>query len=534
MRTKIKIDSPEGYLSRFLDFFRIDNSLRTAGTALFSTMAAALLSYHLLIIYGHGNADAVCEGLVCYDIGSADWALACGRWLTRYMNALSGNLIMPGVWITLYMLCVFVSVILLAKLWKIKSLVSVCLISALMAVNPTVIEQSLLQYMFMAWGLSNLFGVLFVYLNCQECKRLWVLSPVCMMLAFGLYQSSVGLMCMCFCITLILMLSEGLEIKRMFMLVLRFGIMSIIGVALYFAVLKFEIVRYGVTESGRVQDFSIGGIFTSLLYSVQDAYITFFQYFGEATFRRKLWYAGLALILAVYFAVTLYRMIKAGRYAQCGFALLLFMLIPAFANIAKIIFPYNTTVTIMEYQNMLMFPLLFALTERNPLRLPSLHNLGRIGAGVLSFILCWTYIVSANATYRSYELTYSHLNFMTASILNDVYNLPEYDHEDTIAFAGFVQDDYLRENFSSYKYAYGMYKNLAFWIEPLGIRTSRHNYLMNYFGVESGYVFALDYNDAVRSEEFKNMPVYPGVGAIREFPDNLIIVKLSEEPPIFE
>lgn len=534
MHIKLKIDSPESYLSRFLDVFRIDGSLRLAGTALFSTMLSALLSYHLLIIYGHGNADAVCEGLVCYNVGSADWALGCGRWLTRYMNALSGDVIMPGVWITLYMLCVFCSAMLLVKLWKIKSPVAVCLISVLLAVNPTVIEQSLLQYMFMAWGLSNLLGVLFVYLNCQENKWLVVLSPICIMLAFGLYQSSVGLLCLCFCMTLIIMLTDGMEIKRMFLLVLRFGIMSLIGVAMYFAALRYEVFRHDIDVSGRMQEFSLGGIFSSLIDSVKDAYVTFFQYFAEPTFHRWLWYSILAAILIICFAVTLYRTVRAGKHAQGCFALLLFLLIPAFANIAKIIFPYNITVTIMEYQNMFMFPFLFALMERTPLRLPSLHNLGRILAGTLSVILCWTYIVSANATYLSYELTYRHLNFMTTSILNDVYNMPEYDRNDTIAFAGFVDDSYLRENFSTYEHAYGMYSNLTFWIEPLGIRNSRHNYLMNYFGIESGYVFALDYNAAVRSEEFKNMPVYPGVGAIREFPDNLIIVKLSDDPPIFE
>lgn len=536
MENKLRIDTPEAYLRRFLDFFKINGSSKPALGALFTGLISAFLAYHLLVIYGHGNADAVCEGLVCYGAGAGDWALACGRWLTRYMNALSGNLIMPGVWITLYTLCAVMSAVLLSKLWGIKSAASVSLVSALLIVNPTVIEQSLLQYMFMAWGLSNLFGVLFVCINCGGSKRALVFAPLCMTAAFGLYQSSVGLMCLCFCITLILRLTDGMDIKGMFLLVFRFAVTSIIGVALYFLILRFEIVRYGVMESGRMQDFSLSAIFTSLIPSVKDAYLTFFAYFAEAVLRRKLWYALLAGILCVFFALRLCAMIKERRVLPFVFALALFLLIPAFANIAKLIFPYNTTVTIMEYQNMFVFPFLFALLERGRVHMPSARNLTRLCAYALALTISWTYLVSANATYRSYELTYRHLNFMTASMLNDIYNLPDYEKDDTIAFAGFVQDDFLRENFSSYKYACGMYDNLAFWVEPLGIRNSRENYLMNYFGVQGGFIFAPDYNKAVQSEEFKAMPVYPGVGSVRKFSGevtDLIIVKLSENPPVF-
>ena len=59
---------------------------------------------------------------------------------------------------------------------------------------------------------------------------------------------------------------------------------------------------------------------------------------------------------------------------------------------------------------------------------------------------------------------------------------------------------------------------------------------MNYFGVQGGFIFAPDYNKAVQSEEFKAMPVYPGAGSVRKFvgdETDLIIVKLSENPPVF-
>ena len=126
MKEKIRIESPEGHLTRAAGFFRKDGSFRLALVSLLTVLVTAFMSYTLLIVYGHGNPDAITEGISAYTAG--DWALACGRWATRYMNAAAGNVIMPPVWVTLYMLCVFVSVMLLVKLWKLRSALAVCLI----------------------------------------------------------------------------------------------------------------------------------------------------------------------------------------------------------------------------------------------------------------------------------------------------------------------------------------------------------------------------------------------------------------------
>lgn len=148
---------------------------------------------------------------------------------------------MPGVWVTLYMLCVFLTVLLLARLWDMKSPISVFFTAALLAVNPTVIDQSLLQYMFMSWGISNLLGVGFVYIICRSGSRLarYAAAPVMMAVAFGFYQASVGLIAL----TLILRLLRAGDIRAELITAARFIIASAIGAALYFAILKLELSR---------------------------------------------------------------------------------------------------------------------------------------------------------------------------------------------------------------------------------------------------------------------------------------------------
>lgn len=469
----------------------------------------------------------------------ADWALACGRWATRYLNGLSFNIIMPGVWVLFYMLCVFANAVVLVKMWNIRGGASVCLLSFILAVNPAVIEQSLLQYMFLAWGLSNLFSLIFVYISISSESRLarYMLAPLLMALAFGFYQASVGTICMAFCAALIIRLLSGTELRKIIITVLRFLLSSMIGLLLYFAVFKYELGRYVVEESGRVQEFSVSKILGSLGETIPQAYSSFYNFFSDYFFYRKSLYMLMFGLVLAFFAFRLTKLIREKRFAGAGAAVTLFCLLPLAANITKVIFPDTEIKTLMQYQNVFVVPFLFSLAEMEGPERNGFINAGRCLSCLLLASLCWGYTVSANATYSVYELSYRHMNFMTGSILNRVYSMPEYSEGDTIVFAGFVDDSELRANVTAYKFAYGQYDNLVYWMDAgTGLRQSRNNYLLNYFGFSGGYIRGTmhgDYNSAVTSPEFMDMGIYPEENSIKKF-GNMIIVKLTEQPPLFD
>lgn len=500
--------------------------------ALLSALISALAAYHLLVIYGNGNADAVCEGLVYYS--GADWALSCGRWAIRYMERFSGNLVMPGIWIVLYALCCGLSAALLARLWGIEDKLRLCLVSALLTVNPTVIEQSLLQYMFMAWGLSNLLSVLFIYLCCSEQRglRLFAFAPVCMAVAFGLYQASVSLMCTGFCMTLILFLLRQKSLKETARLVLRFAAAALLGTGLYFLIQHVETVRWSVEASERVELFSLRTFFGSLPVSFPQAYRTYAAYFLDPRLHRRHFYALIFLLAAILALAALLRLVKERHVWEAAVAVLLLALIPAVSNLADILFPYNEPVLIMQYQSMLLIPLLFALPIPQGWREKTGGRAVQCAPLVLAVCVFWGYLVSANATYRVYDLSYRHLNFVTSSVMNDVYDLPDYSTDEVIAFAGFPDDRLLRSAIPAYNLAYGQYDSFVFWDGMMGLQNCRRNYLLHYFGIDGGHIYGHLYNNAVASEEFRNMPLWPEQGSIRRI-NHLIIVKFSEDPPVF-
>lgn len=506
---------------------------KTSGNkvAFVSTALWAFLAYHLLVITSVGNADAVCEGLYSYT--AADWALACGRWCARYFYGAVGNVVMPGIWVTLYMVCVFFSVRLLSRLWEIESPVSIFFTAALLAVNPTVIDQSLLQYMFMSWGISNLLGVLFVYAIFESKSRIvrYLIAPLAVAVAFGFYQASVGLIALCFALTLILRLLRGMDLKELFQTALRFVLASALGAAEYFIILRFELNRWGIAESDCVGAFSFGGIFTSLSETLPDAYRFFFAYFDDALFRRKYIALVLGAVLVLFFARRVWSVIKERRFAEAALAVVLFALIPAFCNICRVLFPYFTVVQIMEYQIMLLFPFFFALGEMRETRLVQTQNALRIVSFALCLVLVGGYTVSANATYRAYDLSYRHAEYEAGEIVRRARALPDYEPGETVMFVGFIRDDTLRENNSVYNYAYSMYDNLIFWEEYMGITSGRRNFVMDTLGVDIGEVDIAQYLRVTQSEEFAAMPVYPASGSVARI-DGVIVAKLDEKAPL--
>lgn len=239
----------------------------------------------------------------------------------------------------------------------------------------------------------------------------------------------------------------------------------------------------------------------------------------------------LGAVLIVFFARRVWGMIKERRFAEAALSALLFALIPAFCNVCRVLFPYFTVVQIMEYQIILLFPFFFALGEMRETRFVQTQNALRIVSFFLCLVLVGGYTVSANATYRAYDLSYRHAQYEAGEIVRRARALPDYEPGETVMFVGFIRDDTLREHNSVYRYAYSMYDNLIFWEEYMGITSGRRNFVMDTLGVDIGEVDAATYQRIVQSAAFEAMPLYPASGSVARI-DGVIVAKLAENAPL--
>ena len=66
----------------------------------------------------------------------------------------------------------------------------------------------------------------------------------------------------------------------------------------------------------------------------------------------------------------------------------------------------------------------------------------------------------------------------------------------------------------------------------MGLQICRKAYLLNYFGIDGGHIFGKMYNDAIATDEFREMGVWPEPNSVRRV-NGLILVKFSEDPTYF-
>lgn len=281
--------------------------------------------------------------------------------------------------------------------------------------------------------------------------------------------------------------------------------------------------------SERVAAFSAWSIFNQLPDTICRAYDKFVGYFNDEMLHRNAIYAVLLCIGLAMLGYASIQLIKRNRWANVIISAIAILLIPLAANVIGVLIPYNDITMLMSYQMVLLVPLLVSMCERV---LPN-NRIGKCTNLIIYMaviLVSWSYVISANATLKCYDLSYRHLYAETTQIITDIRAQEGYDGEARICFAGFVDDRELRENIETYQYCVGLTENVAFWNDWNGINNCWHNYVLNNFGYEIGRLEREEYDEIIQSEAFEEMSVWPAKGAIRQFED-VIVVKLSENPP---
>lgn len=119
------------------------------------TCIASLLANWLLLINGYGCPDNLCEGAMLYHGG--DWALSLGRWVIRYINAATLNIVLPVVNVAASIFCCCIVTILLGKLFAFSYKPFLALTSIFLATGEAVTCQYLYIY-----GFGIYVGVAFI------------------------------------------------------------------------------------------------------------------------------------------------------------------------------------------------------------------------------------------------------------------------------------------------------------------------------------------------------------------------------------
>lgn len=518
------------YVEKIKSQLAINNSFELSMRSLIATLLSGIAAYHILIIDGFTNPDGVCEGITYYTGG--DWALAgCGRWAVRYMNELTCNIIMPLYVVIMYGICIWLSIVLLAKLWSFSNS-AIMALSIIMFVTPVIAEQLTYTYTALMYAFACVLSALFVYLVFRCNWKAGIIGGIlCVAVMLGLYQCYVGMIAVLVFMTLIVDFIECRSNKDILRSVGVCTLASLLGCLLYSKILEWDLSRRGLDNSGtRVDEFGFIEIFSAFGESTEYAYSEYFGFLRNTLMHRNILYWGLLGVLAVVTILSVYQLLRKRMYIKALLVIVLILLIPFASNIIGIIIPYNGILNYMQYQSILLIPFIFTLVLK--IKEYKFYGLVQGIATLLVVVLAWTFILGANATYKCYELSYRHINSQMQIAVGRVYDLDGYTKDETpILIAGFPSDSTLRNNMDIYQYAENLYENPAFWIGMHGATKNRYLYFMNYFGIDAKEFSDDEYAAIINTPEFAEMPVWPDKNSVAMI-NGYAVVKFTEEPPM--
>lgn len=508
---------------KLFDFFKVNYSYKTAKISLISVMITGFISYCLLIAYRVADPDTIIEGVTHYM--NATWAIVgCGRWFLPIINILSGNIIMPGFIIMFYCFMMWLSAFIICKLWNIEDLLLITVIAMVMCVTPATISQLVATYMGMAFSLACLLSVLFVYF-CFKTNGIKsvVFSVICMVLSLALYQSYIGLSACLVLMTLVvnLIIHKNYDVITY---TLKSLALAIVGAVSYFISNKVLLMILGLNSSSRLADFSISRIFSGLFTRIIEMYKDYIFYFTDKTLLRIVFY--IVIVLSIIINLLFFSINKKRDLQNRLLALFFVLLIPLASNIVGIITPDNPITVLMTYQNIMIVPFAIVLMyyiDKQEMILKA----EKIVLITVSLFICWSHIVSANATYQSYKLSHDYVYNQYSQVIYDVQHYEGYKKDKTpVLIAGFFDDSTLRNNIKTYNYAVDLFDDLVFWNTLGGATYNRHRYVMQYFGLDF-IDFSIDeYKKIIDSSDFKNMSLWPDENGMK-YINGFLVVKIN-------
>lgn len=337
------------------------------------------LCHALFLFYGYTSPDGTNEGLFYY--WNQNWALSIGRWMMRYLSAAGCNVVMPAIFLAFNAACTAVAMLLLADLWHIESKPLLILSTVSLVVAPSVIEQHLVIYMAYVYGFSLLMTALASYLVLAKkgCPS-FVVAVLALACGMGGYQAWIGFATGVIVMTLMLDCLQERPLPDIFRRAGKALAMGLLGAAVYFAVLQFEIHRYNIelSDKGGLSGFGAGSFLSGLGSKILQAYRDFKDYFTSGPNHTGKMLLVILLGTAVLLFLGWLRLVRR-RKPQAILLAALGLLLPLAINIVDVLIEGNINV-LMSHPMQLMVPFALVLAEQTR-GCDAWEKLARVGAG---------------------------------------------------------------------------------------------------------------------------------------------------------
>ena len=477
---------------------------------------------NIQFVFTHGVApDVMFFGTDHYKAGV--WEISLGRFGLTLIDKLKFGLVSKQVIIAYCMIYLGISTILIEYLFNIKKKISVILLSIVIAVFPIFTETYFFLYCADSYCLAFLLSVIAVigikkYIDTNKFKYLCI-TIIATIATCSLYQAYLGLILGLYALYIITN-KKDINIRTILKTILIIGI----SVIMYYLILKGILLINGIKLASYKGANSLGiETIKHIPKSIINTYKDIANFlFGNRIIYNNIYYRRIINSILIISIILLIRKVKEHSVKSIILRIIFLAILPICIAIMDIIAP-TTTINLVTGPGLItIYILIISLLDKYDFS----SNIQKILKIVIICMICitmHTFIIQNNYTYKVREHTYQ--NFYT--IQNNIYtrgtSLKGYNKNmkwlfsDTILFHseygkfgnGFISND--NETY-------------------IGINTSSNaqiiNFYKTYMGIDISICSEDEYNQIVKTNEFKEMQSYPNDNSIKII-NNCVVVKIN-------
>ena len=346
----------------------------------------------------------------------------------------------------------------------------------------------------------------------------------------GIYQAYVCFTIALFVLLLIeLSLQSNIIIKKIILTGLFYCAILLLGVLLYFLLMKRSLIVYdttlvsykGINDMGT---FSIGRIAVS----VKDAFLSVIKLplsdYEDIAQTKLIRFSYLLIGLICVSKLIIIFVAKKIKSINAIICFIFCMLMPLAANFIVVMCGLEEVYTLMVYPLVTLLLLPIILENNLPITCEkfkiAIKYLKKSTVIVLAVIVC-LYAYQANTNYTIQYYNNEHIKNYYNRMITQVQMTEGYDLEKEWVFIGRINDPLLPKSWNKVNHYGG---NLTL---KTMINSRRSSWIRQYLGITVPIAKDSAKNALVKTKTVQNMPCWPNEGSIKII-DNFVIIKLSE------
>lgn len=481
------------------------------------------------------------DGIVCSVVYSAsNWETSIGRWGIDLIDSIRQDKAVSSVSSVLSLFLAASGCVLLTDVLEFKKRVSVILTSAAIMVSPALTLTLLYQYCSDAYLCAFFLAALSVFCV-QRIKNNFAavtLSAVCLCGSLSLYQNYIGVMTgTCLMIIIKNILKESFSTADLVKDGLKKLAAILAGGVLYYGMTRLICAVKGIAPSSyngadaisplmilsSLGRSSVGAIKKIKHFFLHDTYV-----FNLNWHRDRMFFLFFAVLILCMAGLVIEKKIYKDKMRIFLLAVCL-ILLPLGINAVFLIAPDSDLYALTSMQLMLVFPFLFFLMEELDVKKGILIKWSGLA---ISAAILFTYYMAANYSYSYLELSYNQARAVADKIVDRMQTTEGYEREMPCMIAGILNDEYFPRDRAYRGYTIcNIVEGPVFHGSYAGGMESWRKFCLIYQGENLKFCDPLQYEEIVKSKEFKEMNVFPAKNSVKVI-NGVIVAKLTDDAPM--